>query len=103
VADFQKSGKSAIAITKIKVNSLGKTTAVHHRRHMAKDTAPRVPHRSFTVRIPEELYNQIGDLANADGMCLNPKVHQLLLLGLGRHVNLDAAVARLLKKESING
>jgi len=66
---------------------------------MPKDTAPKEEHRSFTVRIPESLYNEIGDLANSEGVFVNVKVNQLLRLGLGQHVSLDTALARLLKKE----
>jgi len=66
---------------------------------MPKATPPKEEHRSFTVRIPESLYNTIGDLANAEGVFVNVKVNQLLRLGLGEHVSLDAALARLLKKE----
>lgn len=70
---------------------------------MAKSSTPREEHRSFTVRIPESLYNEIGDLANADGMFVNTKVNQLINLGLGRHVDLTAALARLLSKDTPNG
>lgn len=66
---------------------------------MPKQTTPKEPHRSFTVRVPESLYNEIGDLANAEGVHVNVKVNQLLRLGLGQHVSLDAALARLLRKE----
>lgn len=66
---------------------------------MPKTTTPKEPHRSFTVRVPESLYNTIGDLANAEGVHVNVKVNQLLRLGLGQHVSLDAALARLLRKE----
>lgn len=70
---------------------------------MAKEPTPREPHRSFTVRVEESLYNEIGDLANSEGVFVNTKVNQLLRLGLGHHITLDAAVARMLKKEVIGG
>ena len=67
---------------------------------MAKaPTTPKEPHRSFTVRIPESMYEKIGDMANAEGMHVNGKVNQLLALGMGEHINLDAAIARLIKRE----
>lgn len=66
---------------------------------MVKPAAPKEPHRSFTVRVPESLYNTVGDLAIAEGVATNVKVNQLLRLGLGEHISLDAALARLLKKE----
>lgn len=64
---------------------------------MPKDT--KEEHRSFTVRVPLSLYAKIGDLASADGVFVNQKVNQLIRLGMGEHINLDQAVARLLKKE----
>ena len=66
---------------------------------MSKETKSREVHRSFTVRVPESLYSRIGDMANAEGVFVNAKVNQLLVLGLGEHVSLDAALARLLTKE----
>jgi len=69
---------------------------------MARNTTPREEHRSFTVRIPESLYTEIGDLANADGMFVNTKVNQLIRLGLGRHVDLNAALARMLARDAIS-
>ena len=67
---------------------------------MAKaPTTPKEPHRSFTVRIPESMYERVGDLANSDGLTVNAKVNQLLKLGMGEHISLDAAVARIIKRE----
>lgn len=66
---------------------------------MPKEPQSREPHRSFTVRVPESLYGRIGDMANAEGVFVNAKVNQLLILGLGEHISLDAALARLLAKE----
>lgn len=54
-------------------------------------------HRSFTVRVPLELYIKLGDMAKDDGVFINQKANQLLRLGMGQHVNLDQALARLLK------
>jgi predicted HicB family RNase H-like nuclease len=62
-------------------------------------STPKEPHRSFTVRVPESIYAKLGDMAHADGMHVNGKVNQLLRLGMGEHVSLDAAVARLIKRE----
>lgn len=64
---------------------------------MPKDS--KEEHRSFTVRVPLSLYEKIGDLASSDGVFVNQKVNQLIRLGMGEHINLDQAVARLLKKE----
>lgn len=66
---------------------------------MATSPQPKEDHRSLTVRIPHSLYNQIGDLANSEGVFVNVKVNQLLRLGLGQHVSLDKALARLIKQE----
>ena len=64
---------------------------------MSKDS--KEEHRSFTVRVPLSLYEKIGDLASSDGVFVNQKVNQLIRLGMGEHINLDQAVARLLNKE----
>ena len=69
---------------------------------MAKASPPTEEHRSFTVRFPQSIYEQIGTLAQADGMSATKKVTQLVRLGLGEHVNLDQAVARLLRKEVVS-
>lgn len=63
---------------------------------MAKDHAAPETHRSFTVRIPIPLYLELGQLAQDEGTNLNQKVNQLLSLGMGKHVSLDAALKRLL-------
>lgn len=66
---------------------------------MDDSSSSKEGHRSFTVRVPHSLYAKIGDLANAEGVFVNVKVNQLLQLGLGEHVSLDTALARLIKKE----
>lgn len=62
----------------------------------------KTPHRSFTVRVPTELYTKIADAAAADGVYLNTKVHELLLSGLGQARSLNEALLRLVKKEMID-
>lgn len=52
--------------------------------------------RSFTIRVPDELYLQMAEAAQSDGVALNQKANQLLKLGLGKHVSLQEAIARLL-------
>jgi hypothetical protein len=54
--------------------------------------------RSFTVRVPREMYTELAELAQADGQNLNAKVNQLLRLGMGKHVSLDQALRLLLIK-----
>lgn len=63
---------------------------------MPKERTTSETHRSFTVRIPIGLYLQIGKMAQDEDSNINAKVNQLLLLGLGKHVSLDAALRRLL-------
>lgn len=62
---------------------------------MAKDPSASESHRSFTVRVPIATYLQMGQLAQDEGTNLNHKVNQLLLLGMGKHVSLDAALRRM--------
>lgn len=63
---------------------------------MPKDQSSAETHRSFTVRVPIPLYLEMGQLAQDEGTNLNQKVNQLLTLGMGKHVSLDAALKRLL-------
>lgn len=63
---------------------------------MPKNPQPSETHRSFTVRIPISMYLQIGQLAQEEESNINAKVNQLLALGLGKHISLDAALRRLL-------
>lgn len=63
----------------------------------------KIPHRSFTVRVPEELYVKLGDLADADGVFVNTKVNELIRLGLAKDIDISDKIAQILKKELING
>jgi hypothetical protein len=54
-------------------------------------------HRSLTVRVPSEVYFEVAKLAQDDEQNLNAKFNQLILLGLGKHISLDAALSRLLR------
>lgn len=56
--------------------------------------APR--HRSFTVRIPTDLYFEVANVATADSECLNVTVNKLLKLGLGKHVDLTTVLQRMI-------
>lgn len=67
---------------------------------MAKSSKPKEPTRAFSIRMTLSMYEKIAELAHADQVDMNPKVNQLLRLGLGEHINLDAAVARLIRKEA---
>ncbi len=53
--------------------------------------------RAFTVRIPLSQYVEIATMAKADSVHINKKVTQLLMLGMDKHISLDAALLRLLK------
>jgi hypothetical protein len=61
----------------------------------------REAHRSFTVRVPLSRYIQMTTMARADSMNMNQKANQLLQLGMGQHINLDTALARLLRTQVI--
>jgi hypothetical protein len=52
--------------------------------------------RSFTVRVPGEMYFDICDLAQREGKKLNTKVNELLTLGLGRVIQLDGMLREML-------
>ena len=53
-------------------------------------------YRSFTIRVPDELYLEMAEAAQADDLPLNQKANQLLRLGLGKHISLQEAIAKLL-------
>lgn len=53
--------------------------------------------RSFTIRVPDDLYLEMAEAALADEVPLNQKANQLLRLGLGKHVSLDIALRRMLQ------
>jgi predicted HicB family RNase H-like nuclease len=63
------------------------------------DTPSSETHRSFTVRVPMSLYLRLAEMAQADGVFINQKANQLLRLGMGQHVSLDQALARLIKEK----
>lgn len=52
--------------------------------------------RSFTIRVPTDLYLLLATTAQGDGVPLNQKANQLLRMGLGQHISLDEALRRLL-------
>jgi hypothetical protein len=60
-------------------------------------------YRSFTVRVPLSLYTQMAEQARAEKMHLNGKANQLLRLGLGEKINLDAALAALIREKLGSG
>ena len=53
-------------------------------------------YRSFTIRVPDDLYLALAKAAQADQIFLNQKANQLLRLGLGQHISLDNALRALL-------
>lgn len=53
--------------------------------------------RSFTIRVPDDLYLEMAGAALADEVPLNQKANQLLRLGLGKHISLDSALRRLIQ------
>lgn len=61
---------------------------------MSKD----LTHRSFTVRVPLDLYVEMSELAREGGQHLNQKVNDLLKLGLGESINLNAQIERFIRK-----
>lgn len=55
------------------------------------------PHRSFTVRIPIELYCEIAELARKEGVSINHKVGQFIRMGMGETVNVNDRIAELIR------
>lgn len=53
--------------------------------------------RSFTVRVPLSLYIKLSEMAQAESLNLNQKVNQVIRLGLGEHISLDAMLGRMIK------
>jgi hypothetical protein len=60
--------------------------------------SPRQTHRSFTVRVPMATYVQIADLAQESNTNMNVKVNELLTLGLGKNIQIEEVLARLLRR-----
>lgn len=52
--------------------------------------------RSFTVRVPLDIYCRICDEAQAEGKKINTKVNELIELGLGRSVELSDMLRQML-------
>jgi hypothetical protein len=67
------------------------------------ESQSREPFRSFTLRVPQDLYIELAEMARADGMHINPKANQLIRLGMGKHIQLDQALQRLLRDQVLNG
>ena len=57
------------------------------------------PHRSFTVRIPVDLYIEIAELARKDGVSINHKVGQFIRLGMGESINVNDKIMELIRKK----
>jgi hypothetical protein len=60
----------------------------------SRPTAPR----SFTVRVPAELYLEICECSTEDDVPINVKVNQLIKLGLGKQVSLNEALRKMVMK-----
>jgi len=60
---------------------------------------PKQKYRSFTIRVPTDLYLKIANEAQNDGVYLNQKANQLIRLGLGEHISLDAALRAMLMEK----
>lgn len=58
----------------------------------------RQSHRSFTVRLPMARYLLITEMARKDKANINATVNKLLELGMGEQVNLDEALASLVRR-----
>lgn len=54
--------------------------------------------RSFTVRVPYDMYLDICDLAQNEGKKLNTKVNELLKIGMGETVRVTEVLREMLLK-----
>ncbi|WOF44362.1 hypothetical protein KNJ79_05365 [Sphingopyxis indica] len=52
--------------------------------------------RSFTVRVPIELYLQLGQIAQDEGTDVNATVNRLIRMGLGERESLLLLLNRIL-------
>lgn len=57
----------------------------------------KIPHRSFTVRTPVDLYCEIAEMARAEGVSINHKVGQLIRLGMQEHTDINARIVELIE------
>lgn len=55
--------------------------------------------RSFTVRVPLELYLQLGQIAQTEGSDVNALVNRLIRMGLGERESLLTLIQRLVNAE----
>jgi hypothetical protein len=55
--------------------------------------------RSFTVRVPYEVYLNICDQAQLEGKKLNTKVNELISLGLGKTLELNDMLRAMLVEQ----
>ncbi|SKB62302.1 hypothetical protein [Sphingopyxis flava] len=55
--------------------------------------------RSFTVRVPIDLYLRLGQIAQSEGTDVNATVNRLILLGLGERESLMSLLQRLVNTE----
>lgn len=58
----------------------------------------KVPHRSFTVRIPVDLYCEIAEEARKDGTSINQKVGEYIRLGMKGTEDINARLAELVEQ-----
>jgi hypothetical protein len=63
----------------------------------------REEYRSFTVRVPMSRYLEMSQRARRESKALNATVNELLTLGLGGAIQLDEALARLIRQAVVEG
>lgn len=56
----------------------------------------KTTHRSFTLRVSNEFYLELATKAQEEEVPLNQLANRLLRLGMNRHVDVDAALRKLL-------
>lgn len=54
--------------------------------------------RALSIRVPSDIYCQIASLAQTEGVDLNMKINELILMGLGEQRSLTEALHLMIKR-----
>lgn len=54
--------------------------------------------RALSIRVPSDVYRNVATLAQQEGVDLNTKINELVLMGLGEQKSLTDALHAMVKK-----